>query len=417
MAGRIGSLTPALWLLLVGGLASCSHHDSPQAGIEVGNPNLSFSADFAIAAGDPTYLARTGMLAMAPEEMTWTQLSLPLEQVRYFGSYYYYMPTDPLAGQVLWPTSGADSLDTINILSGDSLQANFDDIDIPSRSYLKEIVLYFNLSGWKFKSNWCPSGGSCTPVEITMPDELQISVRYHHSQLERDSGSVRVRLPVRFHPKAWIAGLDLSTAIPGHDGIIHIKPSFNDVLLGNFARSFNGWGYGVTYQGVKRPDGVLPGALAAFDHDSSNRVANGTFTERGKDWIFLTQEYGLADTSYADSAVRVHVVEGGKRDYSVQLMQEDIELVQGRYYRLRFTAWTDSVPTFLVARIGRYHAPYDNLDVSKQDFLQELTKTPTVYEVEIQAKESTPFGRLEFNLGSWTRNVWIKDVSVVRVFD
>lgn len=402
------------WGLL--GLLACDgsrNKDSDRSGIEVGNPSITVSAEFQLAEGEPTYvpLARLGSISLLSTDVQWSDLRLPLREVRYYASYYYYMPTDPKEGALLWPSQGVDTLLAMNVLAGDTLTVNFQNMDIPSRSYLKEVGLQFRLSNWVFHANWCNASQSCVPMQIRFPDSLEVDIRYHHSQMERNADSLLARLPIDFHPQILLRSLD-SAQMLGTDTIRILADSF---MIEEFCQSFNGLRY--FYElGVSGPkSNLLLAAAMQFDSIGKDRVLNGDFQHRGAHWVFLYQEGGLADTTFENGAVAIQIPYGGEKDFSVQWMQEDIELIKGRWYRLRFSAWSDIPTSVLMARVGRFHAPYDNLDEGNDDFLAALSTTKKTFEWEFKAKETNLFGRLEFNAGLFNRKVWIKDVSLIQV--
>ena len=407
--------------LLLGFMASCgSKATNPDhAGIEIGNPSVTVSAEFNLATGLPSYAPSSGsaLIAIAPSQLTWSDLRLPLSQVRYFASYYYYMPTDPLLGQVLWPEDGVDTLRAMDVLAGDTLVANFANMNIPSRSYLKEVGLEFDFSKWQIHGTYCASATSCQRIELDFDDSTYLEVRYHHDQLINIGGDTgHVALPVHFHSDVLLSSLNLSgtntTITP--DSVIHVR--VDSSLLANIAKSFNALRYRTMFKSKGYSEfSLTPAAESEYDSVGVDRVQNGDFSQHGNSWVFLTQLNGAADTSFASGGVVVDIVYGSHVDYSVQWMQEDIPLVQGRWYKFTFTAHADRDSTLLLSRIGRYYAPYDNLDQGNQDNLSPLTTVDKVYSYEFCAKETNPFGRLEFNLGNYSRKVTLSNVSLVQL--
>ncbi len=401
-------------LLALSWLVSCT--EPRQSGIEVGNPTLTVSAEFSVADGEPSYIPLSkATVAVANEEFHWTELSLPLSQVRYFASYYYYVPTDPNEGTQLWPTQG-DTLLQMDVLHGDTLQANFENMDIPSRSYLKEVGLVLPMGAQVVKGEWCPMAGHCWPIEVVFPDSTQLDIRFHHTQMQKFGDSLGLRLPVSMHPKVFLAELELEadTSVVKPSNVIRKTATPTQVIA--FARSFAGLRYFVKVGGTTF-NGILPAALSGFDQSGQDRLINGDFSQGASHWIFLEQNGGNADTLFpGDSTALIHIKAGGSKDYSIQWMQEDVELIKDRWYRFEFTGWSDKASTLILSRLGRYYAPYDNLDDADEDFLSALTTTPTVYSYEFRVKESTPFGRLEFNLGGHgERKIYLRSVSVIQL--
>lgn len=414
---RLRILVKSFFLALaISVLFSCSgstNKDSNRSGIEVGNPNITVSAEFQLVEGIPSY-ENSGSLskvALESEDVHWLDLNLPLQEVRYYASYYYYMPTDPKEGARLWPPQGTDTLLQMDVLAGDTLVADFQNMDIPSRSYLKEVGLQFNLSKWALQAKWCMDTQKCKPIVLRFPDSLYIDIRYHHSQMERNADSLLARLPVHFHPQVLISPIDIAQV--STEDTIRIEA--DSAMIETFCQAFNGLRYFYRRGTWQSPGNLLIAAAAQFDSIGKETLLNGSFSERGKHWIFLTQEGGRADTSFENGTVKIASEKGGNKDFAIQWMQEDIELIQNRWYRIRFTAWADRPATVLMARIGRFHAPYDNLDQGNEDYLAALSTEPKTFEWEFMAKETNLFGRLEFNAGLFDRDLWIKDVSLTQV--
>lgn len=394
-----------------------SGKEEQNAGIEIGNPSLTVSTEFALADGEPSILPLAKKLseAVSVSQFTWSNLRLPLTKVSYYASYYYYNPTDPSDGTELWPATGLDTLLPIDILDGDTLVSNLDSMDIPSRSYLKEVGLRFNLSNWTMAARYCFTPDSCRNLELVFPDSLYLDVRYHHDQLKSESDTSEARLSVRLHTAPFLQSLDFTTRTPFEtsDSILHYPLTANDLL--NLGLGFNGIRFSIRQGSTEPIFTMLPAAILAYDIPKVDRVQNNSFSERGKDWIFLTQLGGIADTSFGENTAQINIQKGGSRDYSVQWMQEDIELIAGRHYLLHFKAWSNLDASKILVRIGRYMAPYDNLDIGNQNFLPALTTAMQTFEYNFIAKETTLFGRLEFNLGLTTQSVSISDVSIVQL--
>lgn len=396
-----------------------------QAGIEVGNPVVTMSAQFQLAEGNPEPLhllkrssSNRYSVSLANDEMFWEQLLFPLQEVRYYGSFYFYNPGDPEEGLRLWPELAQDTLLLLDILDGDTLVADFEQMDIPSRSYLKQVELILNMSHWQFKGQWCSELQSCRHVRITLPDSLTYKIQYHHSQLLQQESTGNFELPVNFYPEIWLSQLSMNDQIcPDKDSCI-LEPGRQDsvlnLLIHSFAQSFNSLSY-ILVQGQDTLETVFQQhAVNALDQIGVERVVNGNFHERGLHWTFLNQFGGRADTLFTNDTMTFDITKEGTEVYSVQFLQEDIELVEGRTYHLTFKAWADSA-TPIIARVGRFHTPYDNLDVDDQDFRVILGFEPKEWIYPFVAKETTPFGRLEFNLGGYQRQVKLSHVRLVQM--
>ncbi|NLB63312.1 MAG: hypothetical protein GX801_04305 [Fibrobacter sp.] len=402
---------------------SCSSGDSVQnAGTEIGNPMVSMSARFSLAPGEAYFDFLGKVIAMNVDSVQWQKVSFNLKRVSYFGSYYYYIPIDASVGTILWPKNEEDPSVQIDLLNGDSLEVNFQNINIPSRSYLKEVGLLLDLSKQEFVSHYIPLDAQ---VKIILPDSLTLRLRYHHAQIINDLSrsseeeSPKYDLSVLFHPETWLKTVDFSNVEVEENQEIIISETSNadllDSLVAYFPKAFNATRYQMIVGGEEKAWEIQDWAVKQFDKPNGERVKNGDFKEFGNSWVFLTQLDGVADTMVNDNKVKISVHEPGTHDYSVQWMQEDIEIVQGRCYELSFEAWSDVEQTNILTRLGRYMAPYDNLDHGNMNFRIHLQTTPTKHSLQLCAKETTPFGRLEFNLGLWKRTVWLRNISLVQL--
>ena len=137
--------------------------------------------------------------------------------------------------------------------------------------------------------------------------------------------------------------------------------------------------------------------------------SNGNFADH-RDWILVQQLGGLADTSISNNEMTVTVSSAGTQNYSVQLIHEDIPLLQGRRYKLIFTAIADSEAPITV-RLGSYNT-YDTEAFQKQVDMDTVWKS---YEFEYTALVDDLFARLEFNLGKNLNRYQFKDVKIYRI--
>ena len=106
----------------------------------------------------------------------------------------------------------------------------------------------------------------------------------------------------------------------------------------------------------------------------------------------------------------VNVTQAGTNSYSVQLIHEDIPLIQGRRYKLIFTAFADSA-TQITVRLGSYNT-YHTEALQRHVQMETIWKS---YEFEYIAYVDDLFARLEFNLGKHRNRYQIKDVKIFRI--
>ena len=148
-----------------------------------------------------------------------------------------------------------------------------------------------------------------------------------------------------------------------------------------------------------------------------NTIINGNFQSPfTTDWILMNQFGGNADTSVIlekgskERIMKVHVTEGGKHSYSVQLIQENVALIAGVQYQCVFTIWSD-VEGQITARIGSYNT-YET--VGFQEHVEVHTTGQSVG-ITFTPEVNDPFARFELNLGGSERTFWIKEVKVLRI--
>ena len=417
-------------IILVAGCSSPSDDNSKSAGIEIGNPSVSFSARFVVdyntSVSDYTTF---GVASKASAETPFLvdDFHLSLNRLATYASYYTYVSFELTQGLQLWPVSG-DSSEAVSVKFNDetsatdsSLAAALGDIKLDGNGLLKEVGLTM-----KPDSGSSPAvsgsifiGDSSVPFEFQLSNIAQMELRYHRDQLvvnDKDSSS---SLTVRFHVPAWVSGLDFSSAVISSDGVIRFDSTNNvalwDSLSARFISSFSCMHWILTAANGTVSDAYATGALARYDVIDSNWVSNGDFQKGSEGWILVHQLYGAADTavikeSAASYYMRVIVVNPGQYSYSVQLIHEDIPVLLGRKYKLVFTAVADSAASITV-RLGSYSS-YATVGFQEHMSIDTIW---TSHEVEYTGLANDPFARLEFNLGLSASEFHIKDVKIYRI--
>lgn len=425
-------LMAAVAIALIAGCSSPSDGNK-SAGIEIGNPSLAFSAHFVVdynsSDSDFTFI-KTLSKASATAENSFVvdDLHLNLMRLSAYSSYYIYVNFDITQGLLLWPVSG-DSSESVAVKFSDesgatdsSLAAALGNLKLDGDGLLKEIGLTMKADPDSSSSTVSGSmflGNAAVPFEFRLSNIAQMELRYHRDQLVFDSADSSSSLTVRFHVPAWVSGLDLSGAVASPDGVVRFD-SVNNVVLwdslsARFLASFSCVHWITTALDGTTSDTYAAGALARYDVIDSNWVTNGQFLNGGEGWILVQQLNGVADTaivreSEASYYMRVSVVNPGLYSYSVQLIHEDVPVLQGRKYKLVFTAVADSADSITV-RLGSYSS-YATVGFQKHIFIDSLW---TSHEVEYTGLANDPFARLEFNLGSSASEFRIKDVKIYRI--
>lgn len=408
-----------LGMLAVVGCSSGGNSD-PIAGIEIGNPALALTADFSV---DYSEIETNALKKSAAkdEPMLLDSFSLSLFEVRSYSSYYVAVSIDPTEGLPLWPEEDApETTLPISFTEGSSVVDPFKNINLEDEGYLKEIGVSFKPEG----ANSVIRGrvmidSVYVPFEYDLNGYQRIKLRYHFSQIERVSDSV-ANLSVVFHVRYFVQNVDFSKATVDEDGVIYLNNANNtaiwNALNNNFVSAFRPLRYDfVDAQGNVGEDyvkDIWDGVVGAM---SDNTIENGDFSKGMDHWVFFTQINGEATASVVeeksgDHYLKVVVTNGGKKSYSVQLIQEDVALVAGKKYKCVFTIWSD-VEGQITARIGTYD-DYETVGFMEHPIVKTTGQS---FEKEFSPSESTPFARFELNLGNMERTFYIKDVKIYRL--
>ena len=406
-------------MLAVVGCSSGGNSD-PIAGIEIGNPALALTADFSV---DYSEIETNALKKSAAkdEPMLLDSFSMSLFEVRSYSSYYVAVSIDPTEGLPLWPEEDApETTLPISFTEGSSVVDPFKNINLEDEGYLKEIGVSFKPEA----ANSVIRGrvmvdGEYVPFEYDLNGYQRLKLRYHFSQIERVSDSV-ANLSVVFHVRYFVRNIDFSKATIDDDGVIYLNNANNaaiwNALNNNFVSAFRPLRYDyVDAQGNAGEDyikDIWDGVVGAM---SDNTIENGDFSKGLNHWIFFTQMNGEATANVVeeksgDHYLKVVVTNGGKKSYSVQLIQEDIALVAGKKYKCVFTIWSD-VEGQITARIGTYD-DYETVGFMEHPIVKTTGQS---FEKEFSPSESTPFARFELNLGNMERTFYIKDVKIYRL--
>ena len=150
--------------------------------------------------------------------------------------------------------------------------------------------------------------------------------------------------------------------------------------------------------------------------EDGNLIYNGDFSEYDDladeiNWNFILNEGGKGQASIADNMVTITTDDSGKVDYSIQLVQKDLPLYNGKTYQLTFDACAAEARDMNVCVSG----PTANYIRYMQDTPVKLTTDWTTYTYEFEMSEDNDNnGRIEFNMGCSSSNadVFIKNVRI-----
>lgn len=143
-------------------------------------------------------------------------------------------------------------------------------------------------------------------------------------------------------------------------------------------------------------------------------MTNGNFSAKEnlgdeEDWQFLTAVGGDGSASIENSEIRIATKKAGSEEYSIQLVQAKMPLLQNGKYRLSFKARAAKNRTMKVG----VSAPTRNWKRYLKDTSVSLTPTMKEYSFEFTMRDETDdAARIEFNMGKMgsTADIFITDV-------
>lgn len=128
-------------------------------------------------------------------------------------------------------------------------------------------------------------------------------------------------------------------------------------------------------------------------------------------WTFLTANGGIGSAVIEDGAFVITTDEAGTDDYSIQLVQPELPIINGNSYTVSFEACSDEDRT-MVVDISGPHAGYARY---MQDTAVDLTTSWQTYEYVFTMLENDDnYGRIEFNMGGTdsTSTIRIRNVRI-----
>ena len=169
-------------------------------------------------------------------------------------------------------------------------------------------------------------------------------------------------------------------------------------------------------ENVAKPEKVLN--LKSAD-SSGNFVTNGNFSAEENlddeaDWQFLTAVGGEGTASIENSEIHIVTKKPGNAEYSIQLVQAKMPLVQGGKYRFSFKARAAKKRTMKVG----VSAPTRNWKRYLKDTTIALTPEPKSFSFEFTMRDETDdAARIEFNMGKMGSNadIFITDVRLEQI--
>lgn len=149
---------------------------------------------------------------------------------------------------------------------------------------------------------------------------------------------------------------------------------------------------------------------------TGNFISNGNFSEKedlsdDSNWIFMKAQGGDGSAQIENSEIKILTQKAGLEEYSIQLVQPGLPLVEGMKYKVTFKARSDKKRTMKVA----VTAPKRSWKRYLKDTSVKLDKEYKEYKYEFSMNDSDEdSARLEFNMGktSSRATIYITDIRV-----
>ena len=152
---------------------------------------------------------------------------------------------------------------------------------------------------------------------------------------------------------------------------------------------------------------------------TGNFVTNGDFAEAedltdDTNWKFLQLNDGVGSAEIKDGEITIKTDNFGSEEYSIQLVQPGMPMVQGKKYKFSFEAYADEERQMKPA----VTAPLADWIRYFPDTPVKLTKDWQTFEFEFEMKDKDDdSGRVEFNMGNQgsTATIHIRNVRLEEV--
>ncbi|MGL1887260.1 MAG: carbohydrate binding domain-containing protein [Reichenbachiella sp.] len=148
----------------------------------------------------------------------------------------------------------------------------------------------------------------------------------------------------------------------------------------------------------------------------SNQIINGDFTQSTASWTLENAGGAAAAFTVTTAGASIAITEGGVDDWNVQFKQGNIALVSGKEYRLAFTANSaySATERTISVQLETDGSPWTNYSKSTPFVTDHNKKT---YVHDFIADETDLNARIVFNVGGFTENVYVDNVSLIELTD
>lgn len=153
--------------------------------------------------------------------------------------------------------------------------------------------------------------------------------------------------------------------------------------------------------------------------ETGNYIVNGDFQvaedlSDDKDWTFYLANDGAGTATIEDGWIKIETTNQGTEDYSVQIFQPNLPMINGHSYKVSFDAYADESRKIITC----VSAPTAGWIRYLPDTEFEITTEPQTYEFEFDMTEKDDNnGRFEINMGNRGSDatVYISNVRVEEI--
>lgn len=268
-------------------------------------------------------------------------------------------------------------------------------------------------AGMDFSDSWHTFDVEWEPGKITWYVD---GIKYHEESdwYSTKEGVETVSYPAPFDQNFYmILNLAVGGSWVGYpDDTVDINADSSEFKI-DYVRVYQKDSYD---ENVKRPEKEV--SYKEPDAEG-NYVTNGNFSENedltdAEAWQFLTTQGGEGSAKIKDGQINIDVKNEGEVNYSTQLLQKGLPIMQGGTYKVTFDAWADAERTMVVDLEG----PDNGWTRYLADTTVDLTTEKKSYEYTFKMEgKNDPNGSLEFNFGAQESldGVHITNVKLVKV--
>jgi hypothetical protein len=165
----------------------------------------------------------------------------------------------------------------------------------------------------------------------------------------------------------------------------------------------------VNNSGVEGPYSNETNVTVNIIQPGQNMVSNGNFSQGTASWTFNLSGGATAAWAIESGVSHFYITNGGSSLPSVQLLQTNKAIIQGKKYVLDFDAWADA-PRYIDVKVVQAASPFTDYSHITSPF---ITPTHNHYRYIFTMTQASDFSaNLVFNLGASSIGVYLDNISL-----